>query len=98
VLAVDLPEMNAEFLQRLAAHCTENTGAIPRIGGQVEPLAAFYPKAAQPLAASRLEQRIFAAKDFAAGCVAAGLATFADLAPDDAHHFANWNSPADCRL
>jgi molybdopterin-guanine dinucleotide biosynthesis protein A len=52
VLAVDLPEMSAEFLRRLAAHCTETTGAIPRVAGQVEPLAAFYPKAAEKLLAA----------------------------------------------
>ena len=49
VLAVDLPEMSAEFLRRLATRCAENSGGIPTSNGNLEPLAAFYPKAALPL-------------------------------------------------
>lgn len=49
VLAVDLPEMNAELLRRLAAGAAESFGAIPKLAGHIEPLAAFYPKAALPL-------------------------------------------------
>ena len=45
VLAVDMAAMSAEFLRRLASHCTATTGAIPRVSGEIEPLAAFYPKA-----------------------------------------------------
>ena len=49
VLAVDLPDMTVDLLRRLTAHCAKNAGAIPRVGGDIEPLAAFYPKAGWPL-------------------------------------------------
>lgn len=49
VLAVDMPEMSAVFLQRLASQCAGGCGVIPCVGGFIEPLAAFYPKAASSL-------------------------------------------------
>jgi molybdopterin-guanine dinucleotide biosynthesis protein A len=55
VLAVDMPEMNAAFLQRLTAQCADGCGAIPRVNGFPEALAAFYPKAAVELLAEILE-------------------------------------------
>ncbi len=55
VLAVDLPEMNVEFLHRLGIGCAENMGAIPRVNGNIEPLAAFYPKTSWKIAAESLE-------------------------------------------
>lgn len=55
VLAVDLPEMSADLLRRLAAGATDAFGAIPKLAGGIEPLAAFYPKAALGLMANLLE-------------------------------------------
>jgi molybdopterin-guanine dinucleotide biosynthesis protein A len=93
VLAVDLPEMSVEFLRRLAAHCTETVGAIPRVAGQVEPLVAFYPSKLK----LELQQAGAAAsaKSFAARSVEISLARYADFSADDAKFFTNWNSPTD---
>jgi molybdopterin-guanine dinucleotide biosynthesis protein A len=49
VLAVDLPLMCSECLHRILPNYP-NWGAIPIAAGQIEPLAAFYPKRARPLA------------------------------------------------
>jgi molybdopterin-guanine dinucleotide biosynthesis protein A len=95
VLAVDLSEMNADFLRRLSAHCQKNAGAIPRIGENIEPLAAFYPKAAHALAARLLDEGLNAAKNFAERCVESGFAKFIGLTEAELKFFANWNSPAD---
>ncbi|MDD5140921.1 MAG: molybdenum cofactor guanylyltransferase [Verrucomicrobiales bacterium] len=95
VLAVDLPEMSVEFLLRLAAKSSEKTGAIPKLAGGNEPLAAFYPKACHALAVASLELGAFAAKDFAELCAQSGFARFIELDANEAHHFDNWNSPAD---
>ena len=95
VLAVDLPEMSVGFLRRLAISSSETSGAIPRANGNLEPLAAFYPKAAHALAVANLERGIFAVKEFAEACVRSKLAQFVDLDASDARRFANWNSPAD---
>ena len=95
VLAVDLPEMNVEFLRRLAAHCANGSGAIPRVMENIEPLAAYYPKAAQPLAETLLCAGKKAVAGFAEQCGRAGLARFVDLTAGDARYFANMNTPAD---
>ncbi len=98
VLAVDLPTMTVEFLQRLRRGCAENTGAIPRLDGSLEPLAAFYPKALQPLAKTLLCAGKNAVAGFAQRCVQTGHAQFFDLPAGDIKIFANWNSPADLNL
>jgi len=95
VLAVDLPEMTAELLQRLAADCPKAIGIIPKLEDSIEPLAAFYPKAAHTLALAGLKRGNFAVKDFAEECVQSGLSRFIKLDVDEARRFANWNSPAD---
>jgi molybdopterin-guanine dinucleotide biosynthesis protein A len=95
VLAVDLAEMNVEFLRRLAAHCANESGAIPRVMENIEPLAAFYPKTAEPLAETLLCARKNAVASFAEQCGRAGLARFIDLTASDARYFVNLNTPAD---
>ncbi len=98
VLAVDLPQMGAELLHQLAAVCSETCGAIPQLGNHLEPLAAFYPKPAQTLAATQIAGGHFAVKSFAGLCVQSGLARIIEMPAEAAGHFANWNSPADFHL
>jgi molybdopterin-guanine dinucleotide biosynthesis protein A len=95
VLAVDLPGMKVGVLQRLAAGCAENYGAIPRLAGNIEPLAAFYPKSSQLLAESLLCGGHNTVATFAGHCVRSGLARFVDQPPGEAVYFINWNSPSD---
>lgn len=92
VLAVDLPDMSADFLRKLAESSSENLGVIPRVNGNLEPLAAVYPKSAQPNAAALLNQNSFAVKNFAARCEQAALVSFFDLPETDAKFFLNCNS------
>ena len=95
VLAVDLPAVNAEFLRRLRTGCTEKLGTIPRVDGSLEPLVAFYPKAAHAVAKKILADQKFAVKHFACCCVRSGLGVFMDLPAADSANFKNCNSPAD---
>ena len=95
VLAVDLPEMKADFLKRLLANCSENAGIIPRLNGNIEPLAAIYPKSSHPLIEVLLRDGNNAVVNFASLSVESGTARFLELSVDDARHFTNWNSPAD---
>jgi molybdopterin-guanine dinucleotide biosynthesis protein A len=97
VLAVDMPEMTAEILGDLASQCTDSRGAVPRVGGRCEPLAAFYPKAAWRIASSMLAADCKAATQFAERCVQSGLADFYEWDTSSAHHFTSWNRPADVR-
>jgi molybdopterin-guanine dinucleotide biosynthesis protein A len=104
VLAVDMPHMTEDCLRRLFGECTETTGAIPRVNGQIEPLAAFYPKTARDLlpefsaANPPASPAVLGARPFAGRCVASGRAVWVDMAPILAGCFANWNSPADLCL
>ncbi len=95
VLAVDLSEMNAKFLQGLSAGCSETCGAVPKLAGRIEPLAAFYLKASQTLAAILLRAGDNAVANFTEHCVQSGFARFVALPAGEAKYFANWNSTAD---
>lgn len=95
VLAVDLPCMNADFLRNLAGKCTETVGTVPQVDGDIEPLAAFYPKAVLPLATFLLSQNSFAVKHFAQHCEQAGLLTLTDLPEASLDLFLNCNSPGE---
>jgi molybdopterin-guanine dinucleotide biosynthesis protein A len=95
VLAVDLAAMSVDLLRQLAAGCAPEVGVIPRVQGNLEPLAAIYPKSALALARSQLAAGSFAVKDFAERAVHGGLCRYLELGPGSAANFANWNSPAD---
>ena len=108
VLAVDMPKMQVQLLSRLASRCSEAVGVIPRLNGKIEPLAAFYPKAAAGLIGelvfcigprewgsemARKQVKSPSVTGFAEKCVECGLGQFVDLAESEAQFFANWNSP-----
>jgi molybdopterin-guanine dinucleotide biosynthesis protein A len=94
-LAVDLPEICPSFLNNLMARATTECGVIPRVAGQIEPLAAFYPRVTAGLAGTMLAKKNFAAQEFARTCIATGQAIFTDFPAEDASYFKNLNSPAD---
>jgi len=95
VLAVDLAAMTSAFLGWLAARSDRQTGAGPKRAGNLEPLAAIYPKRCHALAYDALARSRYAARDFAAACLKErALSEFAVTAADDGC-FANWNRPAD---
>ena len=98
VLAVDMPDMTSAALRRLLERCAAGVGVVPRVNRRVEPLAAFYPKAATLLAVDLLKRQLRAVRTFAEQCSHAGLVTLHDVEATDWKCFANWNSPADLPL
>jgi len=95
VLAVDLPRMTADFLRKLADRCEPLTGVIPKLRGQLEPLAAIYPKRCHFIARDCLLKCRLAARDFAEGCRRErAVKTFA-VPSADLPCFDNWNRPSD---
>jgi len=98
VLAVDMPDMTSVALRRLLERCTPGVGIVPRLNHGVEPLAAYYPKAAAPLAVDLLKRQLRAVRTFAEQCKQAGLVAVHDAGEADWKCFANWNSPADLPL
>lgn len=97
VLAVDMPAMTAEVLRDLLAGCRTNTGAVPRIAGQFEPLSAVFPKAAHRLAAEMLCTGIHAMHEFVRRCLAGELVEICDFSNSCSRFFINWNNPSEMR-
>jgi len=95
VLAVDLPGMTTPFLRKLTTRCTPLTGAVPMLGGDLEPLAAVYPKRCHAIAVDCITQGRRAAKDFALASLKEKAVRPFVVAPSDAPCFANWNCPSD---
>jgi molybdopterin-guanine dinucleotide biosynthesis protein A len=95
VLAVDMPAMETALLRRLLQNCAGEKGAVPRLDGELEPLAAIYPKTAGALAQKLLREQRRAATGFAAACAESGLVNIFDILPEEAVYFKNWNRPED---
>jgi len=98
ILAADLPRMTAEFILTLLGRCDEQTGIVPQLNGELEPLAAFYPKRTYALAARMLAQSRRAARSFAEACIQEGAASRFALSETEAALLFNCNTPADLRL
>lgn len=97
VLAVDLAAMTSTFLRRLTTRCDLHTGAVPKRAGDLEPLAAIYPKCCHALACEALARSRYAARDFAAACLRERAVRAFPVSSADDRCFANWNRPADLK-
>jgi molybdenum cofactor guanylyltransferase len=95
VLAVDLPNMTAAFLCKLIGRCDPLTGAVPKLSGRIEPLAAIYPTRCRFIALDCLLKGRPAARDFADACLREHAVRSFSVSASDASCFDNWNSPAD---
>jgi len=93
VLAVDLPKMTPEWLSELV----RAGPAIPMRGEMLEPLAAVYPKNAQPIAAALLSRGELAMRSFARELLHGGSAKPYPVSPGDFGLFANVNTPEDAQ-
>lgn len=98
-IAVDLPEMTAEWLRRLVSGVRPGIGRVPRHGGRLEPLAAVYPNRAWAIARDLMEQPPDTTKasvqEFCRRGLETGWMTSWDLLPEDHRALTNWNTPAD---
>jgi molybdenum cofactor guanylyltransferase len=95
VLAVDLAGMTVGFVRKLAERCDQLRGVVPRFKGQLEPLAAIYPKRCHFIARACLLKCRLAAKDFAGACLRERAVRTLSVVSGDAACFKNWNSPTD---
>lgn len=95
VLAVDMPAMESTFLRRMLEDCSGEAGAVARLNGHLEPLAAIYPKDAGILAENLLREGRCAAFGFAEACAEISLVNLFDIPPDETVYFKSWNRPED---
>ena len=93
VLAVDLPRMTVEFLQRLLLECRAESGVVPEMGGRLEPLAAVYPHRAHALAVEYLRAGKNGMQDFAAEIEKTGGLRRLPVTSAEEALFLNWNTP-----
>lgn len=95
MLAVDLPGMTIEYLQKRIARCDRLTGVVPELDGRPEPLAAIYPKRCHAFARDFVARSRRVASEFAETCLKERAVRPLRVAYADAGRFANWNNPAD---
>src|SRR5204862_4081375 len=90
VLALDLPKMTSCFLRKLAKRCSSVAGVIPKVRGQLESLAAFYPKRCHLIARDCLLKGHRAARDFAGVCLREDAVRSFDVPSAHWGCFDNW--------
>jgi len=95
VLAVDLPEMTADFLRALLDDCGPSFGIVPRSPDGFEPLAAIYPVACRSFAMKALHDGQFSMQNFVRRAVEQGWLHERTLLPAELSLFTNLNTPAD---
>lgn len=96
VLAVDLPEMTAAFLQeRVLAAAGEDSGAVPLVDGFHEPLAAVYPRRMLGMVLEQLERADRSLRTLCRRAEAAGLLHRIEVAAEGRALFRNLNSRGD---
>jgi molybdopterin-guanine dinucleotide biosynthesis protein A len=92
VLAIDLPRMSAEFLAGLVAAAPAGRGLVPLLGGEPEPLAALYPRAAASRAADLLAGGDCRARQWARTLESLGMVAWRVVLPAEIACFENWNA------
>lgn len=97
VLAIDLPHMNAAFLQNLLAQSSPTRGAVVRHEGYFEPLAAVYPRRLHALAVDHLRQKRHALQALIREALPQDLMKEIPFAGSDVPLFRNMNVPADLK-
>ena len=91
-LAVDLPNMTSDYLQRLLALSEPDRGVVPRTE-RFEPLVAIYPARSRDLAERLLAARSYSLQQFAARCISEGMTIEHHVSAADAALFLNMNTP-----
>jgi molybdenum cofactor guanylyltransferase len=97
VLAIDLPQVQPAFLQRLLARTEAACGIVPILNDHFEPLIAVYPKAALELAVAQLRKRDYVLQHYVELLLQHRLVTGYEVETSDQYQLENWNRPQDLR-
>ena len=94
VLAVDMPQMTAEFLRSLLDECADcSRGLVCQSAESFEPLCAVYPVQAQELLRAMLRDGVFKMQTVVEGLAAMNLVRVRELRADELPLFFNANTP-----
>lgn len=94
-VAVDMPLLDGGILRKLLAARAGDKGAVPCLGGQVEPLAAVYPRAARTLVSGRLQLANRSLQAFVGEAVDVGLVKLQAWPAESAKNFRSINTAAE---
>ena len=96
VLAVDMPNMQLEYLKMLIATAEKyQCGIIPRNQGIHEPLVGVYTKKAVALMETCIRAEQFALQDIIKALIEQGLVKTLEVEAFSRKFFENWNQPSD---
>lgn len=95
VVAVDLPQLEAEFLKELVRRTTPAVGTVPVVNGELEPLAALYPRHCRSRLGEWLRHGRRAARGFCQLGLDEGWLRAWPLSASEAVWLVNWNRPDD---
>jgi molybdopterin-guanine dinucleotide biosynthesis protein A len=95
VLAVDLPNITAEYLESLIRMARPGYGIVPTIDDELEPVAAIYPVEAASLALSCLQSGERSVQALVRRLEQSGLVRIKPVTATEAPLFRNWNTPED---
>jgi molybdopterin-guanine dinucleotide biosynthesis protein A len=94
-LAVDLPQMTAEHLQKLIGLAQNGRGVVPYQENLAEPLVAVYPKEAARLADDALASEDVSLQSFVRQLEAQNLVVKYSVQPEERSLYHNLNTPQD---
>jgi molybdenum cofactor guanylyltransferase len=95
VLAIDLPQVQPAFLQKLLDGTEAACGIVPILNDHFEPLIAVYPKAALELAIAQLSKRDYVLQHFVELLLKHRLVISYKVPASEQSQFENWNRPQD---
>jgi len=95
LLAVDLPALTREFLERVLAARIRSAAVVPRSAHGWEPTVAVYPRSFAAMAQAALDAGRRAIHELIAKWEEKGFLRSLPIAAEDGPILVNWNSPAD---
>lgn len=97
VLAIDLPQIQPEFLRKLLARCEADCGVVPIYHKRFEPLVAVYPRIAFGAAIDQLENNDYVLQHFVEELLRRRLLIGCEVGIREQDQLLNWNTPEDLR-
>jgi molybdopterin-guanine dinucleotide biosynthesis protein A len=94
VLAVDMPDMTQDFLERLAA-VAQTRGVVPSFDGLYQGLAAIYPRTIRSIVDEAVGSGDRSLQSLVGRALEMGLVDAMPVADADKPLFRNLNSPGD---
>jgi len=94
-LAIDLPNVSTEYLQKLCSRVRPGCAVIPANADYFEPLCAIYPLEVEPLVREALSSQDVSLQQVAKALIQQNRAEVYAVPPDERSIYLNLNSPSD---